>query len=116
VGCEVAVTVNTPARCSSRPPGTTATRPGAPAAIRSRLASVATQGREVYRYSKDTAKTGNGPYLGCTPATRVSTDDQNLALRLDAVKQAPAAGRVFRDVDSGVAEAAPPTLMRALSS
>ena len=47
---------------------------------------------------------------------RVSTDDQNLALRLDAVKQAPAAGRVFRDVDSGVAEAAPPSLMRALSS
>ena len=43
------------------------------------------------------------------------TDDQHLALRLDAVKQAPAAGRVFRDVDSGAAEAAPPSLMRALS-
>ena len=47
---------------------------------------------------------------------RVSTDDQNLALRLDAVKQPPAAGRVFRDVDSGGAEAAPPSSMRALSS
>ena len=46
---------------------------------------------------------------------RVSTDDQNVALWLDAVKQAPAAGRVFRDVDSGVAEAAPPSLMRTLS-
>ena len=43
-------------------------------------------------------------------------DDQNLALRLDAVKQATAAGRVFRDVGSGVPEAAPPSWMRALSS
>ena len=46
---------------------------------------------------------------------RGSTDDQNLALRLDAVKQAPAAGRVFRDVNSGGSEAAPPSSMRALS-
>ena len=42
---------------------------------------------------------------------RGSTDDQNLALWLDAVKQAPAAGRVFRDVGSGDAEAAPPSSM-----
>ena len=55
------------------------------------------------------------PERWCASLARGSTDDQNLALRLDAVKRPPLQAACSATSTRGVAEAAPPSSMRALS-